>query len=791
MGFKYQYALTSVPFDNSYENVLRFDTRAQQEEYFGVSTLFSNAPFINFDFGDLLSTTLTIRLDGSPLRTLGYNYLIIKNTNDNASPAFIYYFVNNVEYLTGGDDDNKVQAVLYLTLDIFNTYLLDADFGDGAMIRRASLDRWVKTSYGHYILNFALDSPFRLQDENVEVQHDLIIKKRSSVSIQATSDKASTALNWLNQNVAGWLYVFLDSNHEYVAPGFKAYQTTADSFYVKNTNDQKLQKDCLQNILYFSAQSHLIPDYGSICVPIYKTNKRIICRCSFQNTQYNYYLFPQFIVDDTGLNEFREKNNDASYFFTEKASVLPPWFNLSNIHSEITTDGHLVIVLGYNSVSSSKYLGTTLDGKDNAVYGALQDSDNIYSYAMMTTIVTTNGDVNSNGGHIYYRKTKPTSTEINNNADKYFDNLPHGVFVGLTQHFYETTSTSKYFLPYDTYAQSNEIINGNKKKQWCPALYNSNYATISIQCNGASVDYGLSEFYTTNEKEQGDPITFLYTEVLQPEITKFYIRPNAPVGIYQDTAYNNNFSGIVSTCDLSVALVNSAYAEFLANNKNYWLQAFASSIGGSGYGSIFSDLKRNEPVNIQTSSSYSRTHKHRFKGENLRLKDKIINSKSYSKTISGGQSSIGNLWLDVAKMGIDMGVSLVNAGLQLDNLKASPSNMVNSTGNTFFALATSGFGVWLDFYELTDLDKQRVYDYYYEFGYPLNTIGKVDDYINIRHYFNYLQADVPTITGKNGVNIPNSVRDALKNTLNEGVRFWNITDKIFEYDMENYERSIE
>ena len=49
MGFKYQYALTSVQFDSSYENAIRFDTRAQQEEYFKVSTLFANAKSVNLD----------------------------------------------------------------------------------------------------------------------------------------------------------------------------------------------------------------------------------------------------------------------------------------------------------------------------------------------------------------------------------------------------------------------------------------------------------------------------------------------------------------------------------------------------------------------------------------------------------------------------------------------------------------------------------------------------------------------------------------------------------------------
>ena len=73
MSFKYQYALTSVQFDSSYENAIRFDTRAQQEEYFKVSTLFANAKSVNFDFGNLINTTLVVKVKKAPMELMGYN----------------------------------------------------------------------------------------------------------------------------------------------------------------------------------------------------------------------------------------------------------------------------------------------------------------------------------------------------------------------------------------------------------------------------------------------------------------------------------------------------------------------------------------------------------------------------------------------------------------------------------------------------------------------------------------------------------------------------------------------
>lgn len=781
MAFKYQYVLTEVPFDSSYENAIRFDTREQQEEYFKVSTLFnSNTPSINFDFGNLLETEIVIKSDEAPLKVMGYNYLILKNNNE-SKPDYLYYFINSIEYLSGGNDEFKTQVRLSLSLDVINSYLLDIDFGDGAVIKRASLNRWY-----HGYLDFSETSPFRMKDDNIEVQHDLILKSREyriPYASDTTTDKA--IYQWLEDNIAGWLYVFLDKMHAYKCSGFKRYtSSTGDIMYVQNTIDQDISKHCFNNNLEYSEESSIIPDYGSICVPIYKTKKRIICRASFSHdftsSDINKYIFPQFIIDDTGLNDFRTLNNDASYFFIEKASILPPWYNLKNVYAKLTNDNNLMIVLGYQDLSGAKYLGCTLDGKDNGVFGAVQQNvDNLFTYAAMTTYSRLSG---STLQHIYTRKTLPNETELNNNADTYIDSLPHGVFMGLTQQYYNNLLIKDYTLPYSDYVKYNtETYSTERKLEWCPALYNSNYNLISIQCNGANTEYALSDLYYVYQTKLGSKISyhcdtevqFIYTEVLQPEITKFYIRPKWKTGIYREYAYTQNYTGLVSTCDLSVALVNSAYGEFLANNKNYWLQAFASSIGGSS--SLIEDFKTPRQYSSTESSFY-----HYAKGGTRQTKS-IQSVGGYTPV------STGNIVADVVQQGLKTGMSLINSGLQLSNVKASPSNMKNSTGNTYFALATSGFGLYIDHYELMDLDKKRVYDYYYQYGYPLNKIGKIEDYINIRHYFNYLQADLQNISGKNGVCIPNEVRNKIKLLFSDGIRFWNVTDEMFKYEKENYE----
>ena len=80
----YQIALTNVNFDDTYNNVLLFDSREIQEAYFKVNTLFENAPKCNFKASTLLNTSLTYEADPNIdlANILMSNYAIVKQPND-------------------------------------------------------------------------------------------------------------------------------------------------------------------------------------------------------------------------------------------------------------------------------------------------------------------------------------------------------------------------------------------------------------------------------------------------------------------------------------------------------------------------------------------------------------------------------------------------------------------------------------------------------------------------------------------------------------------------------------
>ena len=60
MAQTYKIKCTNVNFDNTYNNVVRFKNKEEQQQYFNVASLFEKAQRVNFDFGNELSTSIVI-----------------------------------------------------------------------------------------------------------------------------------------------------------------------------------------------------------------------------------------------------------------------------------------------------------------------------------------------------------------------------------------------------------------------------------------------------------------------------------------------------------------------------------------------------------------------------------------------------------------------------------------------------------------------------------------------------------------------------------------------------------
>ena len=754
MGFKYQYALTSVQFDSSYENAIRFDTRAQQEEYFKVSTLFANAKSVNFDFGNLINTTLVVKVKKAPMELMGFNYLILKDLNENPTHKYVYFFIDKVEYISGGDNDSETTIRLDLTMDVLNTYMLDIAWDNGALIERASLDRWDKV--GNYLhFNLKPDSSFRLDDEG-EAKCSKVLAKRENIQVLTPEYESNKeAYDWIAQYVQCWEYVFVDRNHDYIL----------------RKNDQSgtfsLTERYFWNYNMFSKNgSVIIPDYGLMAFPIYKDENHKI-RCHFKRNSLQDVDDIYIDISHDGLEGFRDLNNDASYFFGDKYGLMCP-LHLKDFTCKI--DGDNLIIEGYVP--------------NYPPYGSDSSVNKIFSRNYINCAQTVDNGYKLHG------------STIASGRDWFFK----GVLIGGKATPDIPSETVKYsgFGSPSLYT-SNGLINASSRyTRACPRLYSSNYSSVNIKCVGDEVEYSWMDLIAKHNGEWDDgTFSLLYTEVIQPEITKYYVRIKAPYGVYIESS-NYNYSGLVSTADTSIAIVNSAYAEFLANNKNYWLMSFANALGG-GVGGLLDAYHPGHP----TESITTTTRDLKAKGGKFRspTTGRFVGMDSPERPLVGtgfGRTITKTIdkpawtdWTSIANYGIEVASNILNTAFTIDNVKASPSNMKNSTGNGYFTYYTTGFGLYVEAYRALDIDLDRCYQYHYMYGYKYGKFGNVNDFMNIRHYFNYIQADLQNITGKIGYNIPNQVRDEIKHIFGQGVRLWNVSDKMFDYEVENYERSLE
>ena len=127
--------------------------------------------------------------------------------------------------------------------------------------------------------------------------------------------------------------------------------------------------------------------------------------------------------------------------------------------------------------------------------------------------------------------------------------------------------------------------------------------------------------------------------------------------------------------------------------------------------------------------------------------------------------------------------ALADTYFTVDNLKNAPQSVQNANGDALLNIGINGLDVNVEIWEALGRDMGVIDDYTYKNGYAYNRVDSIANYDNIRYYFNYIEADVESITG----NISNIEKERLRERLS-AVRFWN-TDTI-QYNLENYERRL-
>ena len=137
--------LSNIDFDNSYNNVLSFDSEEKQSEYFDTKVEYS---FLNFS---IVRPNEEVKVQVNINDLNGVNYCRYENVINGKAKTF-YAFILSKEYV------NPITTRLILETDIWQTYMFDFTMKE-SFVKREHQDRF--TSDGKVIVNN--------EPENIEI----------------------------------------------------------------------------------------------------------------------------------------------------------------------------------------------------------------------------------------------------------------------------------------------------------------------------------------------------------------------------------------------------------------------------------------------------------------------------------------------------------------------------------------------------------------------------------------------------------------------------------------------
>lgn len=459
---------------------------------------------------------------------------------------------------------------------------------------------------------------------------------------------------------------------------------SARSYNVYNiTNPQEVLQIDFTNFKY-DPLLNIDSGFKVIALPIIKTNARFLIRIGeneYINLNEQSYSYFTNIVRD-GVS-----NGGESYVYAKKVSNLFPFGFSAFSNFEINASGDLV-------VSSSNIANSYV----------LVDGDYISAVSIPFTAQ----------GASYRQGIIWIDTKIKQN-------------LKTEKTLQEITDYRKTFPA--SMLETEQPIDWKRD----PNCWTSDFQSINISApTGDKFAYDILKL---NETE----LNILQTEVLTPETTKNYTRILPSAESLYSTEYGYNFLGLVTSINDTIVKVNDAYDNFIANNKNFWLQT-AFKIGGEVIGGVTGGALAGQ------------------------------SARSMAGGIAGGLLSGAT--------------QLLNNHFQLDNLKNAPQSVSNASGNVFFNLSVNNNKYMLEYERALENDLINVANLHHRNGYLVEQYGDINDYLNLRKNFNYIEAEL-TI---NSINYSNLITNALTDLIRGGVRLINYNSDLTKiFKTENWE----
>lgn len=594
------------------------------------------------------------------------NYMVIDYDGE-----LLYYFVNNATYLSVN------QWQLNLELDVITQYLTGMTSADASvcLINRAHCNRFVKSG-DKVKFDVSSKSPIIKSEENFK----LFPKDRKKVKIKYSN---SDAINkWLQDNIVCWCYLYVDASYEF---NWEKVMIGDFNGYVRSA--QKVSKS-----KFYVDGSTLEEEYGVLAFPIYKTNYKIyfyddVGTGVIPNIQ-NPRGFVGYLENDFNFMNNRDSENIPYVYNIKYSNVAPIDFSLSFFtqHASIV-DGNLRITYAINRSNNSSvepyyFGGWKLDG------------------------------------YFDIRSVHYGDYDVGQFDETIIDNAPaiimHGNLITCVDH--HKLELEEFQLPY-SFEFTKEEIKDNAQHKFEPKLLLDTMKYVLRDCTNGEYVYNPLWLNSNVVKP-------LYDEMLNITNTNMYYRLKAS-GLYVDQT-DKNWEGVCNTYDISRQIINDAYAEFIANNKNFLLGRFIELAPSA----LFSLLQGN------------------LKG-----------------------------FMTPALQGLA-------TPLEIENIMNRPNSLRNASLTSELILkVNSGINLYVDIEEAREFDVARYYRFLYRYGYKLDIIANPFDYLNTRKYFNYIQCELEHI------NIPNNeaVVEKIKNIFRNGITLWNNHYRIYTYGRENYE----
>lgn len=667
----YQLGLLDFPFDMNGDDTRFFLSQGDQQAYFNAKVASGGTPFVNIEAPSMDSLYITKQVyqgdKTAPLNQFDYvnkNYAVIKVTAKGQSPKYFYYFIEKATIGAAG------KMLLDLRMDTVQTYFFDPDITIPAcLIERAHLNRFEDdpTQEGYVRFNRS-DTRLFNAEQGFDTPKRLV--SRTKLDINFTGNSAVD--NWLNENVAYWVYVFIDPTNDYSVFGLDSGHTATKIPGGAGGIGYASKFDSAASV---------------ICYPEYKVPNHEI-QALLTRTDSTTITVD---IRKTARDEFEKLNNDTSYYYMIKISIVPP---------------------------SDVWQNAYVSGNNLILAGSVQGNGAIEENGEQTALTNNYGSLGGNG------VIAVTS-----------DSNPVGLFIGAYQNstsietgYYGISENSLFLKTYVTRQQAPQL-------SFNPKLNGQNFRELVItSANGDEFSYDI-------QKLQESRISFLYSEPIQPEVTKYYMRVNAPAGLYIEGT-EENYTGLVGSTDNGVAFTNDQYAAFLANNKNFYMQS------------------------------------------NM----KIVMGSMRSLAGATGQAVKGNYagaFGSTLSLGMDLAQNLIDRNYTVDNMRSAPDQMKNANGNVLFNLFATDLGLYVEKYVALDSGLQAANDFMDLYGFSVGVVDDIGNYTNIRKYHNYVKAQVNSVVG----NISNEARNDLRRRFSEGIRFW--TSDTISYEYENYENWLE